>query len=650
MVRSLISSRRRGLLCAAVPIALSLGMLLGSCGDDAAPAEGATASGTTGSAAGGNGGSGGGGNGGDGGGGGGHEAFATYTNPLSARIRGAGVVASCPEPSILGGESSVDGRWVLFCSSGPLNDEDRDAGGGLNKHLLPILQSEDLVAWTYVGDALDVLPPYAEATADIRSPEIQRFGDKYHLYYTVTEVIGGGSAIGVATSDSPTGPWVQEASPAVEPHPAPCCAGSRRWVNDPGVVVDERGKRYIYYGSYYGGLSVRELSEDGLTADPLSQREVSIPNRYEAAYVVRRGEHYVLFGSAATCCNGPLSGYAVFAGRSKSPFGPFVDREGVSLLAASVGGTPVLAMSGNRWVGTGHIAVFTDRAGQDWAVYHGVDRGDPYLAQTGGGLVTKRQLLMDPLDWVDGWPMVRGGRGASDAPQPAPAAREGDEGHHAVELQADEVPGAVLEAYSDELDGAALDGRWSWVREPAEGTFGLSGGALRWSTQSADLFEDLDSASVLIEEAPAGDYMVETKVTLDVPPEGCCFNFAQAGIVIYGDDDSFVKLVSYSSWDTRQIEFAKEVSAAGEGEPRYGSTVLGAAGRTVWLRVARQAGGGEERYTAFSSRDGRAWVRGGTWTHEIGGEGRIGVVAMGAPEGTTWPARFEYVRVYRLGE
>lgn len=36
--------------------------------------------------------------------------------------------------------------------------------------------------------------------------------------------------------------------------------------------------------------------------------------------------------SADDCCNGPLTGYSLFTGRSRSPFGPFVDRQGNSLL------------------------------------------------------------------------------------------------------------------------------------------------------------------------------------------------------------------------------------------------------------------------------------------------------------------------------
>src|SRR5215210_1748325 len=78
---------------------------------------------------------------------------------------------------------------------------------------------------------------------------------------------------------------------------------------------------------------------------------------------------------------------------------------------------------------------------------------------------------------------------------------------------------------------------------------------------------------------------------------------------------------------------------------RYGNTVVGPPGRTTWLRIVRRATrGGEDRYTAYTSRDGRTWVRGGTWTHTLRSP-RIALAAMG---GTGHTAAYDYVRVYRL--
>lgn len=574
----------------------------------------------------------------------------TYTNPLPIQIPGDGLVESCADPTLIRGQQPGDSYWYMYCTKDPLNDQDRNADG-FNFHNIPMLKSLDLVHWTYVGDAFDTPPAWGEPTSGMWAPEIQYFNNQYYLYYTMTdlkpEVSGEPNcnsepAIGVATSASPTGPWQDLGRPVVDPRRGgPGC--NFKWTFDP-EVISAGDQRYIYYGSYYGGIEVRPLTADGFATDPASAVQVTIPNRYEGANVVEHGGYYYLFASAANCCNGPVTGYSVFAGRSSSPTGPFVDREGVSLLAGRVGGTPVLRMNGNRWVGPGHNSVFTDLQGQDWMVYHAIDRDHPYFAGTND--FTKRPALLDRLDWIDGWPTVRSGLGPSDTPQTAPAAQPGD-----TSKSKDKPPkqlglGKPIDALSDEFTGDTLDARWSWVRPPAAETYGLTGDAFRFDTQNADLFQDNNSASVLTEAAPAGDYVVETKVTLNLPAEGCCYNYVQAGLLIYGDDDNYVRLMHVSIWETRQTEFAKEFVEPGRG-PHFGGTLVGPPAETTWLRILKRTIGGEELYTAYTSRDGATWVRGGTWTHQLGANARIGLAALG---GSGFTATFDYVRVYAYKE
>jgi arabinan endo-1,5-alpha-L-arabinosidase len=605
----------------------------------------------------------------------------TYTNPLKMQIAGGGIAENCPDPSIIRGQKSDDKYWYLFCTSNPLNDQDVNGDGEYNYHLLNVHRSLDLVNWTYVGDAFTEQPSWAQAPQGFWAPDIQYFNDQYYLYYSASDtnfvphdpIYGiGHAAIGVATSDSPLGPWTHAPAPVIEPQAAPCCPFSdteqrRRWVIDSNIIEDDQGQRYIYFGSYYGGIAVRRLSEDGLTSDPDSQIEVVSDERYEAAFVVKRDGFYYMFGSATNCCNGPLTGYSVFVGRSTSPLGPFLDRddvpfgpaEGVSYPGPGrVGGTPVLSMNGNRWVGPGHNSVFTDAEGQDWTVYHAIDRTDPYR---GSGpteaFPEKRRVLIDPLDWIDGWPVVRGGYFASDTEQPGPAAQVGQGSDYELEVKPLDQPGAVIPELSDEFDGATLDtSKWSWVREPAATEYALESGALRWNTSQTDFYKDVNNAPLLSVPMPADkNFVVETKFTLDVPATGCCFNFTQAGLAVYKNDDAFLKLVHFSLWDTRQIEFAKEVEVASvpANYPTYGNTVAGPPGETTYLRiVGRVAGGAEQQFTAYTSLDGTAWRRAGTWTHELGTAARIGLVSMSRTPETpqVFVARFDYFRVSELME
>jgi arabinan endo-1,5-alpha-L-arabinosidase len=571
-------------------------------------------------------------------------AAAVYTNPLPVQIPGDGLVESCADPDIIRGQQPGDTYWYMYCTTDPLNGADRDANGNFIFHFIPMLRSTDLVHWTYMGDAFSARPGWVADDAGLWAPEIAFFNDQYYLYYTAswTDLPGGGSAIGVATGPSPLGPWTDTGAPAVEPHAPSCCPGDKRWVFDADVIEFD-GQRYIYYGSYFGGISVRALSGDGLTSDPASQVQITIANRYEGAHIVPHDGYLYLLASATDCCRGPLTGYSVFAGRSTSPLGPFVDRDGHSLLAGRVGGTPVISLNGNRWVGPGHNAVFVDMAGQYWTVYHAIDRFDPYF--TGAVGFTKRPVLLDPLDWVDGWPTVRAGQWASDRPQPAPAAQPGDPSGYRPKPVAEDVLSNPVLALSDEFNTASLAPQWSWVRPPDPATYALTGSGFSFNTQAADLFEGSNNASVLVEDAPNGNYVVETRVHLNLPAEGCCFNYVQAGLVIYGDDDNFLKLVHVSIWETRQTEWAKEWFPVPAGYPRYGNTVVSAPDEWTYLRIVKRTQAGEQHYTAYTSTDGAAWTRGGTWTHQLGQGAQIGLVSMG---GSGFTAEFDYVRVYEL--
>ena len=604
-----------------------------------------------------------------------HTPAGSYVNPVPIVTAAGTAVETFADPHVI---RAADGLYYAYGTSDPLRNDDR-TGTALNFHKIPIARSSDLVHWTYVGDAFTSVPDWLEPTSPMWAPHVAYFNGLYYLYYAGVDpktsvsgrACGSEPAIGVATSQSPTGPFTDTGQPVVFPRPNPQSTGCDFfWTYDPAVIENEAGERYIFFGSYYGGIFGRRLSADGRTSDPATETQIAIANRYEGTFIVRRGGFYYFFGSATDCCRGPLTGYSVFAGRSQSPLGPYVDREGVALTEGRVGGTPVISMNGNRWVGPGHNSVITDVIGQDWFVYHAIDRSDPYLdpdpadpADPDPFNINKRPMLIDRLDWVGGWPTVRGGWWASDTLQQAPVTTPGAGGQPGVEPRPPDVPTALLDGPSDEMNGG-LEPGWTWVRSPDPGDASLTErpGFLRLRVQNADLFEDSNSASVLTRPAPEGDFVVEAKFDFDVPAEGCCFNYEQAGLLLYQDDDRFVKNAHVAIWETRQTEWAKEVPA---GHPeqarprRYGNTVLGppaypdAMPGTTWLRIVkRTTASGAQHYTGYSSIDGVNWVRGGTWTHDLASL-KIGLVAMGgggpadnAAERHT--ADFDYVRVYAL--
>lgn len=559
------------------------------------------------------------------------ERAGSYQNPLRIATPDGTPLESCPDPSIIRGQQPGDNNFYLYCTSEMFTDHSR-------LHWMAISKSQDLVNWTYVGDVFAGRPPFVAPDGYLWAPDIEFFNGKYYLYYAVSDTKALGAAIFVATSNRPTGPWTTYSTPVVEPEPVP--GRGMRSTIDPAVVTDG-DQRYIFYGSFNGGISARTLSPDGLTSDRASQVQIALPDRYEAAYVIQRNGYFYLMVSAGACCDGALSGYGVFAARSPSALGPYIDKDGNSLLESRIGGTPVLAMNGNRWVGPGHNAVITDTAGTDWIVYHAVDVNKPNFA----GSWTRRPAMIDRLDWIDGWPVVRGGAGPSDSVQTAPAIDTKPSSDPitptAVSIPA---PGTLIDALSDDFDGQSLSPQWTWIRPPVPNTFGLTDGTLQFNSQQGDIYEGQHTASILTEPSPSGDFMVVVKLSSNIPVNGA-FNFAQGGIVIYKDDSNYVKLVSVAINGTRQIEFAKQYVPM--RTPQYGSTFLASPADTTYLRIVRRtpAGSTQELYSAYSSHDGVNWEAGGTWTHSLGTSARIGLVSMGRAGFANF---FDYVRVYSV--
>ena len=334
------------------------------------------------------------------------ETTGSYTNPVSR-----GVFDAFPDPAIIKGK---DGYWYAYGTTDPV----RQSFGDNSFHYLPMARSKDMVHWEYVGDVFtnSNRPTWHPAQDTYYwAPDIRYLDGKYYLYYSVAH-FGSDSlfTIGVATAPTPTGPWTDSGGSVIQGETCPPTTNI-----DPAEFTDRDGTRYLYWGSY-GAICAAKLTPDGKRlADSTDVTQVTYGGQAEAPYVVRRGDDYYLFISEGGCCSGALSSYEVFVGRSDSPLGLFKDREEVSMMASRRGGTLVLAANGNKWVGPGHHSIATDLSGQQWFVYHAIDKNNPYLEPPRED-INRRPLMIDRLDWIDGLPTVRAGAWASEDPQPAP--------------------------------------------------------------------------------------------------------------------------------------------------------------------------------------------------------------------------------------
>ena len=290
---------------------------------------------------------------------------------------------SLPDPSVIRAE---DGYFYLYATEDIRN--------------LPIHRSKDLIKWESVGTAFtDETRPTFEPKGNLWAPDINKIGDKYVLYYSMS--CWGGEwtcGIGVATADKPEGPFVDH--------------GMMFRSNEIGVqnsidpfYIEDGGRKYLFWGSFRGIYGI-ELTADGLKVKSGADKKQIAGTAYEGTYIHKKNGYYYLFASTGTCCEGLKSTYQTVVGRSSSLWGPYLDKQGRSMLDNN---HVVLIHKNKSFVGTGHNAeLITDKANNDWILYHGVSVSNPH----------GRVLLLDRVDWRKGWPVVKSSSASTESPKP----------------------------------------------------------------------------------------------------------------------------------------------------------------------------------------------------------------------------------------
>ncbi|MBO9717958.1 MAG: arabinan endo-1,5-alpha-L-arabinosidase [Pseudoxanthomonas sp.] len=255
--------------------------------------------------------------------------------------------------------------------------------------------------------AYDVVPKF---NGHVWAPDISFHDGTWYLYYSISTGGRNTSAIGVATNTTldpgdPAFKWIDHGIVLRSvPH-------RDLWnAIDPNLVEDEQGRPWLAFGSFWGGLKAVRLADDRLhVAEPqdwqsIAKRERSVladdakpePAALEAPFVFAKDGWHYLFLSWDHCCRGADSDYRIMVGRSKSPLGPYLDRDGKRLDQG--GGSEVLRGTA-RWAGPGHNSAYTFD-GKDWLVFHAYDVED-------GG---RPKLKVLPLEFdADGWPKVDAG-------------------------------------------------------------------------------------------------------------------------------------------------------------------------------------------------------------------------------------------------
>ncbi|MBC2666460.1 family 43 glycosylhydrolase [Novosphingobium flavum] len=261
---------------------------------------------------------------------------------------------------------------------------------------LVIWHSRDLVNWTPVGPALH------RPMGSVFAPELVRHGGRYFIYFAALppQSAGGewhrGFSVYVIHAEAIGKPWSEPVHLGLEGR------------YDPGHVVGEDGKRYLFLDDGYRV----PLSDDGLAVAgpvrrvhggwPIPDDMINEGFSLDGPKLIRRDGWFYLF-SAQGGIAGPANGQMVVVARSKSIDGPWENSPHNPLVRADARDDP--------WWSRGHATPVEGPDGRWWIIYSAFEKD---LRSQG------RPTVLEPITWAaDGWPRAMGGILAEPMAKPA---------------------------------------------------------------------------------------------------------------------------------------------------------------------------------------------------------------------------------------
>ena len=230
-----------------------------------------------------------------------------------------------------------------------------------------IWHSQDLVNWQPVCRAIP------EHKGSAMAPDLIKYNGRFFLYWPAA------GTNWVSYADNIRGPWSE---------PIDLKVGGI----DPGHVVGEDGKRYLYLNDGW----VIGLTGDGL-ATVGEKRKVydgwGFPKQWETEgmwlespkLIHKDGYFYMTSAQGGTA--GPPTSHMVVAARSKNVLGPWENSPY----------NPIVRTynANDNWWSKGHGTIIDDVNGNWWVVYH---------AYANNFYTLGRQTLIEPIEWTkDGW-------------------------------------------------------------------------------------------------------------------------------------------------------------------------------------------------------------------------------------------------------
>ncbi|WP_284639339.1 polysaccharide lyase family 8 super-sandwich domain-containing protein [Paenibacillus silviterrae] len=189
---------------------------------------------------------------------------------------------------------------------------------------------------------------------------------------------------------------------------------------------------------------------------------------------------------------------------------------------------------------------------------------------------------------------------------------------------------------AETFNSSTLDTSWSWVRQDAaKWSLTANSGKMRITTQSGDIwYAGNTQKNILLRTPPFTDFDITTRLTF-TPTQ----NNQAAGLIIYQDDDNYIKLNrSYSNG--KFLVFSKEIAGAASKQTVEDSVMSD----TISLRLTKLG----TTITAFYSVDGIEWTQVGTaFTDVVLVNSKVGLNAMHSSSALSINADFDSFDITR---
>lgn len=385
-----------------------------------------------------------------------------------------------------------------------------------------IWHSRDLLHWKPIARAM------TEVVGSAMAPDLIKHDGKYFIYFPAA----GKNWVIWATDVR--GPWSK---------PIRLQVG----LIDPGHVVDEQGKRWLFLSD---GHRIR-LSEDGLSVIGKPEKvyhgwdypaEWRTEGKFlESPKLIRKdGWFHMLSAEGGTA--GPATSHMIITARSQCLEGPWENSPH----------NPIVRTWSDReaWWSKGHGSLIDDVNGNWWVVYHAYQNGFHTLG---------RQTLLEPVEWTpDGW--VR----AVDTAKPGMAEK--------TEMVESMNP-------SDTFSGAELGLQWTSWRDHDPDRIRLKERSLRLAGKGST------PADARLLSTTAVDESYEVQVEVSVTPG------ASGGLLLFYNEKAFAGACS----DGKNFSVIRNASES-IGQPNV-------FGVHFHLRIVNR----RNRCDLLASGDGKTW-------------------------------------------